>query len=224
MITRIIFAGAMLVLSAFTMSGPASSADFWAGVQTGYRGGAGGELDAGVSNFAQGFPLALRFAVGYSIREAGKAADARRIFINDATDGTPEKNGSFLDFRFDLMYPLQWPAAKRISVTGGVRYARSKSHFKYVGGNEDFNVTGKEWGLGAGLEGSFPITGRIDLTVGGGVDYFFKAALTGHDTSYSPDGDDVNPRDYTYDDADAAINQPSLIGRALIGLSYKLGR
>jgi hypothetical protein len=213
------------MLFALVMIGQASAADYWAGIQAGYRGGAGGELNAGVSDFAQGFPMALRFAVGYSVRDAGNAADARRIFVNDATDGTPEENGSFMDYRFDLMYHFQWRTVKDLRLSGGVRYAQSTSHFKYIGGNEDFEVTGNQWGLGAGLEGHFPITKHVDFTIGAGIDYFFKAALTGHSRTYSPDGDDVDPReDYTYDDADAAINQPSLVGRALIGLSYAFGR
>ena len=49
--------------------------------------------------------------------------------------------------------------------------------------------------------------------------------LTGHDTSYSPDGDDVNPRkDYTYSDADRAVGQPTWRPVALVGLLYRLGR
>jgi hypothetical protein len=59
------------------------------------------------------------------------------------------------------------------------------------------------------------------MVFGGGADYFFESTLKGHDTSYGPNGDDVNPReDYTYDDADDAVNQPKIMGRFMIGINY----
>jgi hypothetical protein len=204
--------------------GPAPAADYRAGVGAGYRGGVGVELSAGVAEFAEGFPLALRLSVGYSGREPGKAADARRIFINDATNGTPEEKGWFWDYRLDLMYRFAWRSADKLFVTGGVRYAQFTGNFKFIGGNEDFDVTGNQWGVGLGLEGLFDISQRLEFAIGGGVDYFFDATLKGHDTEYNPDGDHVNPRnDYTYDDADDAINQPAIEGRVLIGLAYRFG-
>jgi hypothetical protein len=54
-----------------------------------------------------------------------------------------------------------------------------------------------------------------------GYDYFFISTLYGHDTSYSPDGENVNGReDFTFQDADNAINQPKHNVKAMIGLSY----
>ncbi len=224
MISRNIVACMVSLIFATVVAGAANAADFRAGLQVGYTGGVGAELNASVSDFAKGFPMALRFAVGYTSREPGNAADARQIFINDATNGTPEENGWFWDYRFDLMYPFGWGAVEKLFVVGGVRYAQFTGNFKFVGGNEDFDVTSSQWGLGLGLEGYFDISNRLEFMVGGGFDYFFDSALKGHDTEYSPDGDDVNPRnDYTYEDADEAINQPKFVGRALIGLSYRFG-
>lgn len=68
------------------------------------------------------------------------------------------------------------------------------------------------------------------MLVAVGLDYFFNSTLTGHDTSYSPDNDNVNARDdnandnieFTYKDADKAIKQPNFMPRVLIGLVYKL--
>jgi len=65
---------------------------------------------------------------------------------------------------------------------------------------------------------------RASLVVSGGGEYFFNARLSGHDTSYSPDGDDVNPRrDYTYDDADEAVEQPTFRPVFMVGVSWRLG-
>jgi hypothetical protein len=168
--------------------------------------------------------MAFRLAAGYSRREAGKADDARRIFINDATNGTPEEKAWLWDIRLDFMYDFGWSSSADIYVTGGVRHSNFTANFKYIGGNEDFDVTSNQWGLGTGLEGYFNITPKLQFVVSGGVDYYFPSALKGHDTEYNPDGDHVNPRnDYTYDDADDAVNQPSWEPRALIGLSYWFG-
>lgn len=105
----------------------------------------------------------------------------------------------------------------------GPRYAFFKGNFKYVGGNEDFDVTSNQWGLGTGLESTFAMTRKMDLLIGGGIEYYFRSTLKGHDTAYSPDGQDVNPReDYTYGEANAAINQPGFELRLMIGFQYHL--
>ena len=55
-----------------------------------------------------------------------------------------------------------------------------------------------------------------------GIDYYFSCTLSGHDTAYSPAGDDVDPREdyYTYADADAAVGQPKLTPLLMLGVSY----
>jgi hypothetical protein len=95
------------------------------------------------------------------------------------------------------------------------------ANFKYVGGNEDFDVTSSQFGLGGGLETHFPLVPNLYMVFGAGAEYFFEGTLKGHDTSYSPDGDDVNPReDFSYSDADEAVNQPKIIGRFMLGINY----
>jgi len=62
---------------------------------------------------------------------------------------------------------------------------------------------------------------KFDFIVSGGLDYYFNDTISGHDTSYSPDGENVNPRqNYTYDDANNAINQPGIEFRLMIGAGY----
>ena len=222
--TSRVLASALTLAILASAAGSAKATRFSLGVQAGLRAGIGVEGNAMVKDFAEGFPMALRLAAGYSRREAGKAADARRIFINDATNGTPEEKAWLWDIRLDFMYDFGWSSSADIYVTGGVRYALFTANFKFIGGNEDFDVTSNQWGLGVGLEGYFNITNHLQFVVSGGVDYYFAGTLKGHDTEYNPDGDHVNPRDdYTYDDADDAINQLSWEARALIGLSYWFG-
>lgn len=62
---------------------------------------------------------------------------------------------------------------------------------------------------------------RFDLVVSAGIDYFFSSRLSGHDTSYSPDEANVNPRnEYTYSHADAAVGQPKLEPLIMFGFRY----
>ena len=58
-----------------------------------------------------------------------------------------------------------------------------------------------------------------------GLEYYRPARLSGHDTSYSPDGEDVNPRqDYSYTDADQAVSHPKLRPVVVVGIRQRLGR
>ena len=79
-----------------------------------------------------------------------------------------------------------------------------------------------QWGLGLGAKGLFAISTKIDLTVTAGFDNYFENTLKGHDTSYSPDGLEVNGRnDYTFEDADRAVNQPEFIPLLMLGVAYR---
>ncbi|MDX9857502.1 MAG: hypothetical protein RBT76_06920 [candidate division Zixibacteria bacterium] len=201
--------------------GPRS--EFSVGLSLGYHYGVSGQIHGMVRGFAEDFPLSARLAIGYSKAGPGSALDSRRIFINDATNGFPEKSGRVWEFRGDLLYPVRLLNLERAYIFGGPRYAMFTGNFKFVGGNEDFDVRSDQWGLGTGLQGFFRMNPRVDLVLTLGIDYFFESTLTGHDTSYSPDGEDVNPRDdYTFDDADAAVNQPELEFQAMFGFSYSL--
>ncbi len=205
----------------FAFPGTVESAEFTAAFLTGYNGGLGFQLNAIVSQFAEGFPFKAKFGLGYTSTQPGDALRARHLFINDATNGTPEKKGRVWDFRLDVLYAL----TTELYVCGGVRYSAFTGNFRFVGGNEDFNVTTNQWGIGLGLEGYFRMSSKIDLVISPGIDYFFPGALRGHDTSYSPDGENVNPRyDFSYADADRAIHQPKLVPRFLAGLAFRFGR
>lgn len=66
------------------------------------------------------------------------------------------------------------------------------------------------------------MTRTLDLMIITGLDYYFQSRLKGHDTAYSPDGEDVNPReDYTFSDADNAINQPGFEACIMFGVAYR---
>ncbi len=160
----------------------------------------------------------------------GSAPDARRIFINNATNGVPEKKGTSFDFRADYMMPYKLLNFKDSYVVFGPRYSSFKANFNYVGGNENFDVTSKQWGIGLGLESYFKMTSDLDLSLTTGLDYFFNSTLKGHDTNYSPNNDNINPRNdnqnndtpFTFKDANKAIKQPQLMPRIMVGVLYRL--
>jgi hypothetical protein len=224
MITRTVLAAAAVIGLGSVLHGqqPYGSPGFAAGLQLGYRAGLSVDVSITAMDFASGFAFPLRFGISHTSVEPGIALDARRVFINNATNGIPEENGKTWGARLDFLVPASLLSLQRAYAFGGVRHARFTGNFKFIGGNEDFDIRSNHWGLGGGVESYFGISRRVDMVITAGLDYFFSNTLSGHDTSYSPDGDNVNPReDYTYSDADAAVGQPKLEPAVLIGLSYR---
>jgi len=202
---------------------PAQHTRLSAGGQLGYSTGLAIQGNLVAADFAQGFPLQLRFGLVYAASQPGQALDARRIFINNATNGTPEKSGRTLGVRLDVMHPVRVLGLARAYAFGGIRHSSFRANFRFVGGNEDFDVTSSHWGFGGGVESYFAVSRRMDMLISAGLDYYFASRLSGHDTSYSPDGDNVNPREgFTYRDADAAVGQPKLGPALLLGINYRL--
>ena len=71
---------------------------FSAGILAGYNRGYGIRADLKLHNTTNELPFELRLGLGYTILNPGNAVDARRIFINNATNGEPEKKGRSIDF------------------------------------------------------------------------------------------------------------------------------
>ena len=215
---RLVLVIALLLSSSATYPQSSfSKSNFAIGLTTGYNNGMGFQGNLLLKNFAEEFPFNIKLSFGVSFMDPGKSAEARKIFINDATNGTPEKRGKLLDLRADFLYNF----TGRTYFYAVPRYAMYTGNFNYIGGNEDFDVTSNQWGAGVGVDNYFRISQALDLIFSFGYDYFFISTLYGHDTSYSPDGEDVNGReDFTFQDADDAINQPKHNVKAMIGLSY----
>lgn len=216
----------LLILGIFSicMMAPLESyaTDFSIISLAGYNSGIGFSLSGKVSQFAEGFPLHVKLGLGYTLRNPGSPTQARKIFINDATNGTPEKKGSVWDLKLDLLLKVGLFSMKDAYIYGGIRYASFTGNFNFVGGNENFDVTSKQWGFGLGLESYFKMGSKVDLVISSGVEYYLRGTLTGHDTSYSPTGENVNPRrKYTYIDANTAINQPEWVFRVMTGINYR---
>lgn len=202
---------------------PAPHSNLLVGVTLGYNSGHG--IDATISPqhlFGQS-PLHARFGVRYASVNAGDAALARHVFINDNTNGTPQQSGHTMGLKFDLLYPVRLFASTQTHAFAGFRYTRFTGDYRYVGGNEDFEIVSHHWGFGGGLETAYPVSRRVAMTLTAGLDYFLPSRLYGHDTAYSPDGTTENPKaGYTYADADRAVGQPKLAPIMMVGLQLGL--
>lgn len=210
-----------LLTALAVLSAPSFAADTHTSIALGYSTGLNIQATAGILNFAQGFPLGLEFGVAYAQVDPGDAIRARRIFIANATNGTPEKSGQTWTINMDFVYQMVAVGPRGIFLLAGPRYAMFDGTFRYVGANEEFDITSHRWGLGLAAKGIFAINSRVDFVLSAGIDQFFKAALHGHDTTYSPDDENVNPKEtFTFSDANTAVNAPKLQPHFLIGLGY----
>ncbi len=217
------FLTVILIAAALATAAPASAGQFAASLFGGYKGGASFRLGVMALDFAQGLPIGVEGAISYTTMDPGSPENARRIFINDATNGTPEKSGWAWDYRLDFLYRLKILNMKEAFLFAGVRYSVFTADFHFVGGNEDFEVNSNQWGVGLGVRAAFPISQKVAIGFMVGGDYFFNSTLTGHDTSYNPNGETVNGKhSYTYADADAAVNQPKFQPIAMLGFIYTL--
>ncbi len=195
--------------------------NFTGEVFTGYFAGVGLHVSATVNHFADGFPFQLRLGLGYAWVPTGDAMRARRVFIDQNTNGSPRGHGKMWDARLDVLMPIKLFSLKNSRLFVGARKAAYNAYFEYIGGNETFDVISKPWGVGGGLETSFALSPRVDMLVTAGADYYFRSLLTGHDTYYRPNGDDLNAKeDFTYKDADEAVAQPNLNTRIMFGVAY----
>jgi len=215
-----LFICSLLLLLSFTSHSQSKNS---VGITAGFNRGFGLNANFTINDIADGLPGNIRFGFGYNRLSPGNASDARRIFINNNTNGVPEKKGKSFDYRIDYMMPHTFFSLKNSYLVFGPRYSSFTANFNYIGGNENFDVTSKQWGIGLGAENYFKMTTKLDLVVATGLDYFFNSTLKGHDTQYSPNNDNINPReDYNYKDANKAIKQPQFMPRVMIGVSLNL--
>lgn len=207
----------LVALPAVVHAGP-----FYGGLNVGYTGGLGIHATASFMDFTRDLPLSARLTLGYNSASAGDPYAARQIFINDNTNGDPEKSAHTWQFRFDLMFPTFEIGPQTLYLFVGPRYASYTANFNYIGGNENFDVTTSPWGAGFGFESWFVVGDTSDFVLQLGLDWYAESDISGHDTTYTPSGDDVNPRDgYDYAAADEAIDQPDLEVLAMMGMRFR---
>jgi hypothetical protein len=197
---------------------------FFLGLDGGYSYGPGGGLRLSLQRIGTNVPLGIDLGAGYYHQvNPGDAEAARRIFINDNTGGTIEKHGYSISIFMNLKYRILLFRGMEFHILAGPRYTWYTAHFAFIGNNEAFDVKSDHWGLGGGIELDIRMTDRLFFTINLGLDYYFPSQLSGHGTYYyNPGGkDDVPRQNYTYEDADRAVNQPGLAVRAMLGVRYR---
>lgn len=200
-----------------------SAPKYFLDIQTGYTNYFAVSVSGTIADFTYDVPLAIKFGISYNLRDAGDPWAARKIFINDNTDGDPQKSGHSFDFRMDFAYPINIFPVRRTYLYAGPRLSFYTATFEFIGGNEFFDIESTQFGLGTGLETHLGISQNLSFVISGAFDYFFDSEIGGHDTFYNPDGTDISGRlDYTYEDADEAIDQPNYVIRLMVGLSFGL--
>lgn len=224
MSSRLFLAG-VVIAATLSASSAGAALRTAGGLSLGVNAGLGGQADVTLSDLAADLPVSARLAVGYWGLDPGDAYDARRVFINANTNGDPTKSGHRWDLRMDVLHHVERGALRHWWLGVGPRYSRFRGDYDFVGGNETFYITSSQWGVGGSLEGRWSTGPETELVVGGGLDWFAKSTLKGHDSAYSPDGSAVSPVDaYTWADADQAIDQPAWAPRLTVGLQHHFGR
>jgi hypothetical protein len=206
---------------------PARAMDLGYSALGGYQNGVGTRVNATATNLIPGLPVGLSFGVGLAFVDPGNAGLARQVFINQADNGTPEKAGSVVDFRLDAIYLLRVSSLDELGLFAGIRYVMFDGRFHYVGGNEDFDIRGRDFAYGLGLRGAIRMNQKWSLGLQAGFDFMPSRTLTGHDATYSSNGSSINARDdgngYTYRWADAkkAVNYPLFTPSVLFGVTWR---
>jgi hypothetical protein len=210
-----------ILAAALLCTHPARAVELGVSGLVGYQQGFGIRAAGDASQLVKGVPLGLSFSVAYVMMDPGDPAAARSVFINDATNGTPETSGQSWTLGLNLVWNLRVPGVEGFGLVLGPRFSAFSGRFKYVGGNEDFTVTSNEWGVGTGAQCTVPLSRHWGIAVSAGFDWYPSATLYGHDTSYASDGTIVNGRNnYTWASANAAVNQPQFVPSILIGVAW----
>jgi len=193
----------------------------------GYYGDMGTTLSLRLDDDAANFPFFIQGRVGYIYQnDPGDAEEARKIFINDNSGGSIQKYGESYLLALDLGWKWKkWDNLELEWVASGL-WNYYQAHFAFIGNNEAFAVKSSPFGVGLGGNMRLRFSNsRSSLILKGGMEYFPKALIDAHGTYYyTPDGQDDRPRNaYTYEDADAAVNQPGFRVFLQIGILFPIG-
>lgn len=204
-----------------------SSLETYQEVALGYSEDLGVYMGLRLDNLSTDSPFFIQARGGYIYqKDPGNAEDARSIYINDGTGGSIEEYGESYLLALDLGYKLSQWNGQTIEVSISGLWNHYKAHFGFIGDNEVFAVKTSAFGLGLGGALRIPLSKtQNSLMIKTTVEYYPKTLIEAHGTFYyTPSGDDDNVRnDYTYEDADGAINQPEFRFSVLVGFLYKIG-
>ncbi len=209
-------------------AGPAQAYKHYDMLSSGYYDGPGVAGAIGFEDVFTKVPLGFEVELGYSWSDLGDPILASQVFINQNQLGAEtSSSGGTLHLGFNATYPVPMKIGPfKMFVVGGPRWARWAARHQYHGGNEDFDVVGKVWGLGGGVRGVMELSEKFRGVVQLTLDYYPRASLYGHDATYYPDDNNENARTdgngytYTYADAVRATEVPHIRPRLMVGIMF----
>jgi hypothetical protein len=218
----------MVMFAVAIASAPAHALTKYNILSSGYYDGPSVSGAVGILDVFDKVPLGFELGLGYSWSDTGNAELACQVFINQAQVGRATvSSGGTLDLQFNALYPLNRSLGRvKFYALGGPRWARWNVRHQYLGGNEDFDVVGKVWGLGGGVRGIMELSKNFSAIMQLTLDYYPRASIYGHDATYYPDNNNSNARDngagytYTYEDAVRATAVPHIRPRVMVGLMF----
>ena len=126
---------AFVSISLFLFSQNTTKQDskFSIGVSTGYNRGLGFQANFTALKPIESLPVHFRIGIGYTSLDPGSSSDARRIFINNATNGVPEEKGKAFDYRLDFMWETSLLNLEESYIVFGPRYSSFRAFLKELG-------------------------------------------------------------------------------------------
>jgi len=89
-----------------------------------------------------------------------------------------KKKRKSIDYRLDFLFQKSIFGLPNSYIILGPRGSSFKGNFKYIGGNEDFDVTSTHWGIGGGIESHLKMKEKLNLVIAVGLDYYFAQCIT----------------------------------------------
>lgn len=192
------------------------------GLTGGYANGLSGEVFVHVPNVAGPFGV----KAGVALTRPSDAFNDNARFTNTGTDADltladlkalgATESGSYTVFSLDGTYSVG-EVSPGLSTTlyAGGRYGLFRSNLTFEDDTTTFSSN--EFGVGAGVMLSYPISGTLSLVGDLGVDQFFKSTINVR-SSDGTTNDSISPSDGSYGFYNDLVVRPGTVFKARIGI------
>lgn len=192
-----------------------STSNLELGLTGGYYNGGGAQFFVGMRDLYG--PIGVRLSGSFASNNNGFDEDVAfpllgSIKTQKASGLVDDTKGKSTVIGLDATYDIgSFISNIDTTVYGGLRYGHFTSTIDYkAGGSTDY--TSNRFGMGVGVEASYPITNNFSIIGNLGGDYFFKGDIK------SDDGTNTD----TFDADDAKyVSQPGGLFKAGLGIKYR---
>ncbi|WP_019585826.1 hypothetical protein [Deinococcus apachensis] len=193
------------------------------GLTGGYANGLSGEVFVHVPNVAGPFGVKAGVALtrpsdaindNAKFTNTGTSADITFGDLKQATGAT--ESGSYTVFSLDGTYNLgEVSPGLSTALYAGGRYGMF--HSNVTSENDTTTFASNEFGIGAGVMVSYPLTGNLSLVGDLGVDQFFKGTINVR-SSDGTTNDSITPSDGSYPFYNDLVVRPGTVFKARVGI------